>query len=78
MPERGVAGLYRGARWTAPGSIAPQLPAGVPQGVGHGIDWDTLPISMLLDSDFDMEDEEAILGLAKSMAFAIRDEEDGL
>lgn len=75
----------KGRRRTVPRSamdrsrgIAPQLPAGVPQGVGHGIDWDTLPISMLLDSDFDMEDEEPILGHAKSMAFAIRDEEDGL
>lgn len=58
--------------------IAPQLAADVSHGVGHGIDWDTLPVSMLLDSDFDMGDEEAILGHAKSMAFAIRDEEDGL
>lgn len=56
--------------------IASQLTVAVPGGADDAIDWETLPVSLVLDTDFDAEDEEVVLGHARSMAFSIREEED--
>ncbi|KQO59648.1 hypothetical protein ASF22_08410 [Methylobacterium sp. Leaf87] len=52
--------------------------AAVHVGADIGVDWERLPVPLVLDSDFDLADEEVILGHARSMAATIRDEEDWL
>lgn len=66
----------RMARERSRSMVSPQ--AAVQAAGDIGVDWETLPVSLVLDSDFDLADEEGILGHARSMAATIRDEEDWL
>jgi len=39
------------------------------------IDWEALPVPMVLDDEFDHDDAETALGFARSMALTLQDEE---